>query len=197
MRWARKGFGLVLMNRRKGGQHGYDAEVHGQAMRMAWQAATPAQHQRQSEHCKRLAARRDRKAWESQIHTEASRRARSEKMKARWADPAYKARVGAAIAKAYSRPGMHEKIAARARTANARPEVRAKVDAARLAAWSDPAKKAKRCAAISAARKGLPYCRSSEQENRRAEGFKAFWADPERRAQAIAKQKASRAQGLS
>jgi hypothetical protein len=153
MRWARKGFGLVLMNRRKGGQHGYDAEVHGEAMKMAWQAATPAQRRRRSDNSKRIAAGRDRKTWEAQIHTAASRLARSEKAKARWADPAFKARVGAAIAKAYASPEARAKMAERAREVNARPEVKAKVDAHRIALWRDPVSRAKRCASLSAARR--------------------------------------------
>jgi hypothetical protein len=153
MRWARKGLGLVLMNRRMGGQHGYDGAVHGEAMRRAWQAASPEQRRQKSAMTSAIARGRDRKVWEAAIHTEESRRKRSEKMKARWADPAYKARVGAAIARAYAAPGMHEQTVARARAVNARPEVKAKIDAHRIALWQDPENRAKRCAALSAAAK--------------------------------------------
>lgn len=151
MRWARKGFGLVLMNRRKGGQHGYDAAVHGEAIRMAWASASSEARQRKSAASKRTAAGRDRKKWEASIHTQESRRARSEKAKARWADPAFRARVSRAIADAYASPEARKAMADRAREVNARPEVKAKVDAARIALWRDPENRARRCAALSAA----------------------------------------------
>jgi ABC-type uncharacterized transport system auxiliary subunit len=122
-------------------------------MRIAWQSASPEQRARKSEVSSRIARSRDRTIWESQIHTESSRRVRSEKAKARWADPVFKARVSAAIAQAYASPEARAKMAERAREVNARPEVKAKIDAHRIALWHDPVNRAKRCASLSASRR--------------------------------------------
>lgn len=98
------------------------------------------------------------------------------KMRAKWADPEYKARVGAAISATYSTPRKRAEQSARGKESNARPEVKAKVDAARRRAWDDPEARSRRVASMRAtlATPEAKVQRSAEAARR--------WADPEYKA---------------
>lgn len=68
----------------------------------------------------------------------------SEKRKAMWADPAFRERRAAALAKSIANPTMQATRAANIRAAKATPEYKAKRSAMAKAMWADPEFRAKR-----------------------------------------------------
>lgn len=71
--------------------------------------------------------------------------------RARWADPAFKARVIAAQRVAFAKPEVKEKIRRATSANNARPKVKRAIAASTRALWADPEHRAMRMAALCAA----------------------------------------------
>lgn len=141
----------------------HDAEYRaaaGKRSKDRWQATSPA------DRAERLA----------KAHTDESRRIRSDKMKAKWADPEYKARVSAAISAAHSTPDRRAAQSERAKKVNADPIARSRIAAGRAAAWADPVKRARRIASMRAS------SMAPARRAKRSAATTAMWSDPANRA---------------
>lgn len=98
---------------------------------------------------------------------------------ARWADPALRAKMSAALKDANARPEVKAKISA----AHNRPEVKAKLSAARKEQWQDPAARAK----VSAASKAM--WSDPDLRARLSATHTARWSNPDYRAKTTAAQR--------
>lgn len=179
MRWARKGMGLVLLNRRRGGGE-FDGIARSEAAKMSF--ADPVRRGKNAEHCRRLVADPDLFAKRvAGIRAAHHRPKHSKSMTEVWRRPGYKDRLRQANRTAQSSPESRAKQAARFREINARPDVKAKVDAARKARWNDPGYKTRVAASISVS------ASAPEAKARRSAASSARWADPVYRARMLAR----------
>lgn len=179
MRWVRRGLGLILLNRRRGGGE-FDGATRSEAARSALR--DPDVRERNAAHCRRLATDPDLFAKRvAGIRAARHRPKHSKSMAEVWQRPEYRERLRVAARAAHSSPEYRAEQAERFREINARPDVKAKVDAARISRWKDPDYKSRVAAKISSG------ASSPEGRAKRSAASTARWADPAYKARVLAR----------